>query len=157
MKDSKVHPPHVSLRPVPDKLRKLIPKSAESAHELWFLEINGKAPALSGLVEWLEKESDDLDKLSRNLRCQLGSKGYVRDKHKVQRGKNPGQENILEIKATRGHARLFAFFSETGDLIIATHTYWKTSKNEKQQNSEFAKAARLRERYMNARKHMEQP
>ncbi len=136
------------LVPVPEHLRKLIPQNVETEHELWFLEVNGRTPALAGLSEFLKKDRQDVDKLIKNLRLQLGSKKIVTNPQKVQTGKGSKQREIIEIKANRGHSRLFAFFSSDGRLIICTHTYWKTSGSTKQQNREFERAAEMRLLYL---------
>mgnify|MGYP006293455543 FL=1 len=140
----------VKLRNLPERFRNLVPRNAETAHKLRFLEINGRVPALEGLHEFLLKDSKDVYKMVKNLKLQLVSKATVRDRKKIETGKRPNQKGIIEIKATRGHSRLFAFFSSDRSLIICTHTYWKTSDNTKQQNREFDKAAGMRELYIAA-------
>jgi len=138
----------MNLLPVPDGLRKLIPRHVEIEYQLRFLEINGRAHALAELVELLKKDPQDVAKLMRNLHLQLKSKELLRNPKKVQRGKKPEQQQIFEVKATCGHSRLFAFFSPDGMLVICTNTYWKTSTDPKQQNKEFDKAAKLRQLFI---------
>ncbi|MCK5852286.1 hypothetical protein KAH27_04575 [bacterium] len=126
----------------------IIPLSWQKKYKLKLLEINGKSKVISGLLDIKTKDEKDFKKLLKNLKLQLETKGILRNSTKVQVGKQKGQKEIIEIKATRGHSRLFAFFSENKELIICTHTYWKTATNKKQQNSEFAKAAEMRNLYI---------
>jgi len=86
--------------------------------------------------------------LIKNVKLQLSSKEILKNKEKVQVGKQKNQKEIIEIKAMRGHSRLFTFFSENKELIICTHTYWKTSTNKKQQNLEFTRAVEMRSLYL---------
>ena len=56
------------------------------------------------------------------------------------------QENIIEIKSTRGYSRLFGFFWDE-ELIICTNTYWKTTSKKGKQNKAnkaFNKAVEIR-------------
>ena len=127
---------------------KLIPLSWQREYKLKLLEINGKTPALAGVIDIIKKDLNDFKKLARNVKLQLETKGILKDKRKVQVGKRKNQKDIIEIKASHGHSRLFAFFSDDKELIICTHTYWKTATNPKQQNSEFDKAASMKEKYI---------
>jgi len=126
----------------------IIPLSWQKEYKLKLLEINGKSKAISGLLDIKTKDEKDFKKLLKNLKLQLASKRILRNPIKVQVGKQKDQKKIIEIKATRGHSRLFTFFSENRELIICTHTYWKTATNQQQQNSEFAKAAEMRNLYI---------
>lgn len=126
----------------------IVPGEWQLEYKLKLLEINGKTPALTGLIDIASKDVDDLKKLLRNVEMQLKSKVILPNKKKIERGKQKNQKKIIEIKATRGHSRLFAFLSENKELIICTHTYWKTSSNKKQQNREFNKAAKMHEQYL---------
>ena len=125
-----------------------IPTSWQIEHKLKLLEINGKSKALSGLHDIKIKDENDFKKLINNLKLQLASKGILRNRNKLQIGNQKGQKEIIEIKSTRGHSRLFTFFSTNKELIICTHTYWKTSTNKKQQNLEFTRAVEMRNLYL---------
>ena len=127
---------------------KFIPTSWQKEHKLKLLEINGKSKALSGLHDIKIKDEKDFKKLIKNVKLQLSSKEILKNKEKVQVGKQKNQKEIIEIKAMRGHSRLFTFFSENKELIICTHTYWKTSTNKKQQNLEFTRAVEMRSLYL---------
>ena len=131
-----------------DAPEKLIPQDWQLEYKLKLLEINGKNPALTGLIDIASKDIGDLKKLLRNVEMQLKSKAILPNKKKIERGKQKNQKKIIEIKATGGHSRLFAFLSENKELIICTHTYWKTSSNKKQQNREFNKAAEMHKKYL---------
>ena len=131
-----------------DAPEELIPQDWQLEYKLKLLEINGKNPALTGLIDIASKDIGDLRKLLRNVEMQLKNKAILSNKKKIERGKQKNQKKIIEIKATKGHSRLFAFLSENKELIICTHTYWKTSSNKKQQDREFNKAANMYEQYL---------
>ena len=142
----------VRLIRVPEKLKPLLPEDAGYVRELRFIEINGRTPALNGIIDYLRKDKSDVKKLVKNAILQLKSRTILKNKLKVQPGRGPGHENILEINATRGHSRLFAFLSPDDTLIICTHTYWKTDDKGKQQDREFSRAATVRDIYLDSLK-----
>lgn len=131
-----------------DPPEEMIPLKWQVKHKLKLLEINGVNIALTGLADLASKDIRDLKKLLKTIKLQLNSKDIIHNSQKIQKGKKSNQKKIIEIKATRGHSRLLAFFSEKNEIIICTHTYWKTSSNKKQQNREFDKAANLYQQYL---------
>ena len=135
----------VKLIDVPEEL---IPQEWQVEYKLKLLTIDGKMPALDGLYTLRKKDKKDFGKLLNNIKLQLNSKEIIRNKQKIERGNKKHQKDVMEIKATRGHSRLFAFMSETNELIICTHAYWKTSTNKKQQDGEFERAVNMRSIYM---------
>lgn len=104
----------IRLLSLPERLRNFIPKTAETELKLRFLEINGKTPALESLAEFLQNDLNDVKKLAKNIRLQLGSKRPISNPTKVQTAKGRKQKGIIEIKATQGKSRLFAFSHKTG-------------------------------------------
>jgi hypothetical protein len=135
----------IRLIDVPEKL---VPKNWQIEHRMKLLEIDDRCPALKGLIDIAAKDEADYRKLMKTVKLQLASKTLLRDERKVRRGRKRNQKKIIELKAAKGHSRLFAFLHENGDVIICTHTYWKTSKNRKVQDNEFEKAVRMRADYI---------
>jgi hypothetical protein len=135
-----------------DVPKELIPEILSENWQVHFkirlLEINNRSRVLKDLSELKRKKYADYMKLLNNIKLQLQTPQIINNKRKVERGKKNNQKNIIEIKATGGHSRLFAFLSESKEIIICTHTYWKTSSNKKQQNREFDKAVAMREMYI---------
>jgi len=117
----------------------------EKEHKLCFLEINGRTPALDGLLKIAKDDKQAYKKLLKTIKEQLASKDLLRDPKKARPGQKAHQKDVFELKGKFG--RLLGFFSESGELIICTNTYWKTKSSKKEQNESFDKAARLKAVY----------
>lgn len=123
-----------------------IKEESQTEYKLRALMINKKVPVIQEMKNIMKKDKKDFGKLIKNLKMQLGSKEILRNPKKVQIGKNKDQENIIEIKSTRGYSRLFGFFWDE-ELIICTNTYWKTTSKKGKQNKAnkaFNKAVEIR-------------
>jgi hypothetical protein len=125
-----------------------MPCEWQKRHRLKLLEINGKSQALLGLFDLRRRSERDFKKLMATVKLQLESENLLSNEKRVRKGRKADQREIIEFKASGGHARLFAFFAEKNELIICTNTYWKTSSDKTLQNRAFAKAASMRETYM---------
>lgn len=140
----------VKLIDVPEEL---IPSKWQVEYSIKLLSINNVAPALKGLYSLRKKDKKDFGKLLKNIKMQLENEEIIQNSQKIERGKKKHQKEIMEVKATAGHSRLFAFLSEDNEIIICTNAYWKTSTNRKQQDREFDKAASMRSIYLKCKKY----
>lgn len=128
-----------------------IKKEWQTEYKLRALMINNKVPVIKEIEKIIKKDKNDYKKLVKNIKMQLNSKNILKNKRKVQKGKSEYQENIIEIKATKGHSRLFGFIWND-ELIICTNTYWKTTSKKKKQNKAFNRAAEMRDLFITNKK-----
>lgn len=109
------------------------------------LEINGRNLVLPDLAEWSKSSPADYKKIMKVL-CMVGQQDRIRDEKKVKKSKH--HENIYEIRADKGSARLMFFYCEgTQSVVICTNTYWKTKSSAREQSQAFERCANLKKFY----------
>ncbi len=112
------------------------------------LAIDGKSPALAALDSWATSSSADYKKILKVLRI-VGQFRRVTDETKVTKSADPDHGDIYELRAHKGHARLFFFYSDQGEaVIVCTNAYWKGKGSQQQA---FALCARLKSIYLCSR------
>jgi len=123
------------------------------AHWIWKLRVltlekNGskKSPALEALVDWSENQEQDFKKISKVI-ARVGQLHRVQDEKHVKKSSNPKHENVYEIRADKGHARLMFFYSEHEKtaVFVCTNPYWKNKGNQDQAFETCDKFRRLYE------------
>lgn len=104
-----------------------------------------KSPALEALVDWSQNQKPDFKKIKKVLEI-VGQTHRVQNEKHVKKSRNPNHENVYEIRADKGHARLMFFYSEEeGTAIFAcTNPYWK---GEGSQDQAFETCNKLRLAY----------
>lgn len=122
------------------------------AHWIWKLRVltlekNGtkKSPALEALADWSKNQQKDFKKISKVIQ-RVGQTQRVRDEKHVKKSSNPKHENVYEIRADKGHARLMFFYSEHEKtaVFVCTNPYWK---NQGSQDQAFETCDKLRRLY----------
>lgn len=102
-------------------------------HWLWKLRVLTlekdnitKSPALEALVDWEKNQKPDFKKIKKVIQI-VGQTDRVKNEKHVVKSSNAKHENVYEIRADKGHARLMFFYSEDeGTAIFAcTNPYWK--------------------------------
>ena len=125
-----------------------IPGVANHHQTVWqvrVLEINGRDLVLPTLAEWSKSSPADYKKIMKVL-CMVGQVDRIRDEKKVKKSKN--HENIYEIRADKGSARLMFFYCDgTQSAVVCTNTYWKTKSSAREQNQAFERCASLKKFY----------
>ena len=111
------------------------------------LAIDGRSLVLSALDEWSSTALPDYKKILKVLRI-VGQFRRVTDETKVVKTADPDHGDIYELRAHKGHARLFFFYSESESVLVLTNMYWK---NKGSQQQAFATCARLRTLYLKSR------
>lgn len=124
-----------------------IKEEYQTEYKLRALMINNKVKVFEELKEILKKDKNDYKKLIKNIKLQLQSKNILKNKRKIQVGKGKKQKNIIEIKATGGHSRLFGFIWNK-EIIICTNTYWKTTSKKGRQDNAFNRAVEMRDLFI---------
>lgn len=118
----------------------------ETVHKLRALEIGGRCLVRDFLADLNAKDKVDYRKVMKVLRM-LGANTRVVDEKHVKRGGY--QKEIYEVRAHRGHARVFFFYTpDDEEVVVCTSGYWKAKPSVREQNEAFETAARLRERYL---------
>ena len=99
------------------------------------LEKNGikKSPALEALVDWSKNQKKDFNKIAKVIE-RVGQNHRVRDEKHVKKSKNSEHENVYEMRAHRGLARMMFFYSEDEGtaIFVCTNKFWKTDDNQDQ-------------------------
>lgn len=121
-------------------------------HWLWKLRVltlekNNvkKSPALEALVDWSQNQEPDFKKIKKVIQL-VGQTHRVRNEKHVKKSNHPKHDNVYEIRADKGHARLMFFYSEDEGTAIFTCTnpYWK---GEGSQDQAFETCNKLRLAY----------
>ena len=115
---------------------------------VWKLRIvqrDGRDHVQEELNRWRTEAKGDYRKILKVARVVAGS-DMVRDPKKVKRGEGEGLGDIYEIRADKGHARVFFFYDHVDGTAVAvcTNTYWKTKASKTEQENAFRRAAQLR-------------
>lgn len=128
----------VELREVPD-----VPAAWQTTHRVRALAVNGRAEAVDALAEWRTRGGGDYGKIVESLR-QAAGKRRVSNPDRVKRDRK--RSGVFELRAPRGNARLFYFYSpDANEIIVLTNAYWKTKPSEAEQERAFERARRLME------------
>lgn len=113
----------------------------QSCWQVRALAIDGKSPALAALDEWASSSPDDYKKILKVLRM-VGQFDRVHDETKVTKSADSDHGDVYEIRAHKGHARLFFFYSESDEsVIVCTNSFWKGKGS---QSAAFALCAKLK-------------
>jgi mRNA-degrading endonuclease RelE of RelBE toxin-antitoxin system len=106
---------------------------------------NSTSPALEALEEWSKIEKADFKKIIKVMK-RVGQTKRVQAPNHVKKSTNPKHENVYEMRAHRGHARLMFFYSEKDQtaVVVCTNKYWK---GDGAQNQAFEVCDQLRKRY----------
>ena len=74
------------------------------------IDHKGKAtsPALEALEDWSKNHKADFNKIIKVMK-RVGQTDRVRNPNHVKKCTNPDYENVYEMRADRGHARLMFF------------------------------------------------
>jgi hypothetical protein len=127
-----------------------VPGVAHHQQTVWqirVLEINGRDLVLPTLAEWSKSSPADYKKIMKVLHM-IGQVDRIRDEKKVKKSKNPKHQDIYEIRADKGSARLMFFYCKSShSAVICTNTYWKTKSSKSEQDAAFSHCARLKEYY----------
>lgn len=107
-----------------------------------------KSPVLEKLKEWQANDEKEYEKILRAI--HYGGTNQVHMNQDLIR-QDEDKRGGYEFKNTSCKCRLFFFYDrKDGQIIICTNAYWKNKnspKEVKEQDNEFAKCARLKERY----------
>ena len=102
-------------------------------HWLWKLRVLTlekdnvkKSPALEALVDWSQNQKPDFKKIKKVIQLVGQSRRVKNEKH-VKKSSDPKHDNVYEIRADKGHARLMFFYSEDEGtaIFVCTNPYWK--------------------------------
>ena len=98
-------------------------------------------------MEWSDKSPADYKKIMKVL-CMIGQVDRIRDEKKVKKSKNPKHDDIYEIRADKGHARLMFFYSAQDQaVVVCTNTYWKAKASQREQDQAFHVCHQLKKIY----------
>lgn len=112
------------------------------------LAIDDRSPALAALDNWAQSAPADYKKILKVLRI-VGQFRRVTDETKVTKCANPDIGDVYEIRAHKGHARLFFFYSDKGEaVIVCTNAFWKGKGSQQQA---FATCAKFRDIYLKSK------
>lgn len=109
-------------------------------HWLWKLRVLTiekdnikKSPALEALVDWSQNQKPDFKKIKKVIQI-VGQTHRVKNEKHVKASSNPKHENVYEILAYRGLARMMFFYSEDEGtaIFVCTNKFWKTDDNQDQ-------------------------
>ena len=109
-------------------------------HWLWKLRVLTlekdsikKSPALEALVDWSQNQKPDFKKIKKVIQI-VGQTHRVQNEKHVTKSSNKKHENVYEIRADKGHARLMFFYSEDEGtaIFVCTNPYWKGEGNHDQ-------------------------
>ncbi len=103
------------------------------------------SPALEALEQWSKKEKADFNKILKAMK-RVAQTTHVQDPKHVKRSTDPKHENVYEMRAHRGNARLMFFYSEKDQtaVVVCTNSFWKGKAN---QNTAFETCDQLRRAY----------
>lgn len=111
------------------------------------LQINNRDLVLGPLADWERKSPGDYKKIMKILSI-IGQVDRIRDEKKVKKSNNPKHDEVYEIRADKGSARLMFFYCEkTQAAVICANTYWKTKSSRKEQDQAFETCHRLKQLY----------
>lgn len=125
--------------------------SSDQTHwkiKLLVIETEGqkKSPALDALESWARNQKSDFNKIIKVMK-RVGQTTRVRDPKHVKKSKNSKHENVYEMRADKGHARLMFFYSENDQavVVVCTNPYWKGKGS---QDQAFELCDQLRRQYV---------
>ncbi|MFM2297818.1 MAG: hypothetical protein RL117_1525 [Verrucomicrobiota bacterium] len=111
------------------------------------LRVEGRDLVLGPLAEWEKDSPGDYKKIMKVLQ-RIGQVDRIRDEKHVKKSKNPKHDQIYEIRAHKGSARLMFFYSEkTQAAVICTNTYWKAKESQREQDQAFEICHKLKQIY----------
>ncbi len=116
----------------------------ETRHRIRALEVDGKSPALAGLLDLQKRHQDDYKKIMKVIRL-VAENDRVRNENHVKRcRKHP---ELYEMRG--GNARLFFFYSPTTEeVIVCTNVYWKAKASAREQDEAFERCRGLRRMFL---------
>jgi len=113
------------------------------------LSIDGSDLVLGHLEQWRINQKEDFKKIMKVMKLAACHKRVRNEKH-VRKTGIKEQGPVYEMRADKGHARLFFFYDDTDDqLIVCTNTYWKGKGAKKAQHHAFEHCSKLRTIYFN--------
>lgn len=85
-----------------------------------------KSPALEALSDWAKNQKPDFKKIIKVIQL-VGQTHRVQNPKHVKKSSDPKHDNVYEIRADKGHARLMFFYSEDEGtaIFVCTNPYWK--------------------------------
>jgi len=85
-----------------------------------------RSPALDALDDWSKNQKADFKKMIKVMK-RVGQTTRVMEPKHVKKSKNAKHENVYEMRADKGHARLMFFYSESDQaaVVVCTNPYWK--------------------------------
>lgn len=112
----------------------------ESVHVVRALSVDGKSPALEGLLDLERNHRDDYKKIMKVIRLVAGNQRVINPKH-VKQG-----DTFKEVYEMRGgHARLFFFYTPDAEqIVVCANHYWKAREGEREQDTAFERCNSLR-------------
>jgi len=118
----------------------------ERTHPIRAIEVDGRCRVAEDLAELSRYDLGDFKKIMKVIRL-VGERERVLNEKHVVRGKK--HTEIYEMRAHRGHARLYFFYTpDQREVVVCTNSYWKTKPSFREQNESFERAERLRQRYL---------
>lgn len=113
---------------------------SESDQTHWKIRIltvnqNGetKSPAMDSLEEWSKNQKADFNKIIKVMK-RVGQTTRVKDPKHVKKSTNEKHEDVYEMRADKGHARLMFFYSQKNKTAVAvcTNPFWKGKGDQNQ-------------------------
>ncbi|MFP4166929.1 MAG: type II toxin-antitoxin system RelE/ParE family toxin [Opitutales bacterium] len=88
---------------------------------------------MEALADWSQHQKKDFKKIAKVIE-RVGQAHRVRDEKHVKKSRNPKHENVYEIRADKGHARLMFFYDDDAEtaVFVCTNPCWKGSGNQDQ-------------------------
>lgn len=133
-----------------------VPLEEQTLYGVKAMSQGGHSLALAEIASFKTKSIKDYRKIVNGLKiCAQTPRGQFVKTPRVSADANG--RPIYELKAQRGHARLFFFYATEGDdeVVIVTSGFWKTGSNKKEtkdQSRQFDLAADLMLRFQRERK-----
>ena len=118
----------------------------ERAHQIRAIEIDGRCRVAVELADLARYDAADFAKIMKVVRMVAEQERVTNTNH-VKRGR--GYPDIYEMRAHRGHARLYFFYTPAHkEVVVCTNSYWKTKPSANEENEAFQRVDRLRQRYL---------
>jgi len=116
----------------------------QTAHRVKALAVNGRSPALDALADWKKNQRADYKKIVKALRLAAANDRVLNENHV----KWSPDQGVGEMRAHRGHARLFFFYTEDEEeIVVCTNAYWKAKPSRAEQDTEFRRCAQFKRIY----------
>lgn len=129
------------------EIEDIIPERGEAySRKVCALKVDGKSPALAGLIDLRNRHPEDYARLLKVIRL-VAMNQEVRGKH-VKQGSGQYRD-IFEMRA--GQERCFYFLEPRDNrIVICTNHYWKNKPSKREQNKAFENALSFRRLYLSS-------